>query len=69
MPIPVWTQRWNGDEWMTTLCFLRWVRDVDVDLAFMFASKRGESLMPRPASVGGPAGDEVPDEGLLFSLS
>lgn len=43
---------------------------MDVDVVFaLCASKSGESLMPRPASVGGAAGDEVPDEGLLFSRS
>jgi hypothetical protein len=32
IPMPVWTHLWKGDEWTTTLCFLRFVRDVEVDL-------------------------------------
>ena len=69
MPIPVWMHRWKGDEWMTTLCFLRFVRVVEADLAGMLASEKAKSLMPRPGSVGGAAGDEVPDEAEPLSRS
>jgi hypothetical protein len=52
---------------MTTLCFLRFVREVELDLAGRLASRKAKSLMPRAASVGAMAGDEVPDEAELFS--
>ena len=54
---------------MTTLCFLCFVGGRGDDLAAMFASSKAKSLMARPESVGGAAGDEVPDEAEALSRS